>query len=198
MAQQNTEIVRRQLRARERSRRSLDQRLALRFPRGAAALARLIGSLPPSSRFRQAALSRGALVSAAAFNRRDIDAILVFYDPDYEFHPAHEFVDGGFTPACYRGPAGYHEFVSDWSDVWGADLRVEPLEVIDLGNRVVTLFNVPTRALASGVPLTGKWAAVATLKNGRVIHDQVYLDHAEALEAVGLRAGAARPDPPGR
>jgi ketosteroid isomerase-like protein len=193
-----TEVVHKQLRARERSRRSLDQRLALRFPRLAAVAARLIGRLPPSSRLRQAALRRGALLAAAALNRRDVDAIMVFYDPDYEFRPAHEFVEGGFTPACYRGPAGYHEFVSDWSDVWGADLRVEPVEVIDLGTRVVTLFTVPTRARASGVPLTGNWAAVATLKNGRVIRDQVYLDHAEALEAVGLRAAEARPAPPDR
>jgi ketosteroid isomerase-like protein len=187
MPPQDTEIVREQPRGRERSGRSLDQRLALRFPWWAAACARLIGRLPPSSRLRQKALWRGARLAAEALNRRDIDAILVFYHPDYELHPAHEFVEGGFMPACYPGPAGYHQFVSDWSDVWGADLRVEPLEVIDLGNRVVTLFNVPTRARASRVPLTGKWAAVATLKNGRVIHDQVYLDHAEALEAVGLR-----------
>lgn len=48
------------------------------------------------------------------------------------------------------------------------------------------LYNVPTRGQASGVRLTGKWATVSTLKDGRVIRDQVYLDHAEALEAVGL------------
>jgi ketosteroid isomerase-like protein len=186
MSEQNVEIVRKPLRVREPSSRTLDVRLALRFPRWAGACARLIGRLPPSSRLRQATLLRAARLAAEALNRRDIDAMLVAYHPDYEFHPAHEFVEAGFMPACYRGPAGYHEFVSDWSDVWGADLRLEPLEVIDLGTQVVTLFNVPTRAQASGVPLTGKWATVATLKHGKVIRDQVYLDHAEALEAAGL------------
>jgi ketosteroid isomerase-like protein len=90
-------------------------------------------------------------------------------------------------PPRYRGPAGYHEFVSDWSDVWGTDLRVEPLEIIDLGTRVVILYTVLTRGQGSGVRLAGKWATVSTLKHGRVIRDQVYLDHAAALEAVGLR-----------
>jgi ketosteroid isomerase-like protein len=186
MSQENAEIVRKPLRVRERSSRTLDQRLFLRFPRWAAAGARVIGRLPPSSRLRQAMLSRAARLAAEALNRRDVDAILVTYDPDYEFEPAHEFIEGGFMPPCYRGPAGYHEFVSDWSDVWGDDLRLEPLEVIDLGTRVVVLYDVLTRAQTSGVPLTGKWATVSTLKNGRAIRDQVYLDHAEALEAVGL------------
>jgi ketosteroid isomerase-like protein len=182
----SSQVVRKPLRVRERSSRTLDQRLALRFPRLAAACARLIGRLPPSSRLRQATLWRAARLGAEALNRRDVDAVLLYCDPDYEFHPAHEFVEAGFMPPCYRGPVGYHKFVSDWSDVWGADLRLEPLEVIDLGTRVVILYNVPARAQASGVPLTGKWAIVGTLKDGRVIRDQVYLDHAEALEAVGL------------
>jgi ketosteroid isomerase-like protein len=187
MIQAHAGIVRKPLRVRERSRRTFDQRMALRFPRWAAAGARVIGRLPPSSRLRQAMLRRAARLAAEALNRRDIDAILVTYDADYEFQPAREFVEGGFMPPCYRGPAGYHEFVSDWSDVWGDDLRLEPLEVIDLGARVVVLYNVLTRAKASGVPLSGKWATVTTLKNGRAIRDQVYLDHAEALEAVGLK-----------
>jgi ketosteroid isomerase-like protein len=186
MSQEYAEVVRKPLQVGERSGRTLDQRLALRFPRWTAACAHLIGRLPPSSRLRQAMLWRAARLAAEALNRRDVDAILLVYDPDYEFRPAHEFVESGFMPARYRGPAGYQRFVSDWSEVWGADLRLEPLELIDLGTRVVTLYNVPARAQASGVPLTGQWATVSTLKNGRVIRDQVYLDHAEALDFVGL------------
>jgi ketosteroid isomerase-like protein len=186
MSQENVEVVRKPLRVRKRASRTLDQRLALRLPRCTAAGARLIGGLPPSSRLRQAMLLRSARLTAEALNRRDVDAVLLGYDPDYEFHPAHEFVDSGLMPPCYRGPTGYHTFVSDWSEVWGTDLRVEPIEVIDLGTRVVILFNVPARAQASGVALIGQWATVSTLKHGRVIRDQVFLDHAEALEAVGL------------
>jgi hypothetical protein len=48
------QIVRKPLRVREGSRRTLDQRLALRFPRLAAANARLIGKLPLGSRHAEA------------------------------------------------------------------------------------------------------------------------------------------------
>jgi ketosteroid isomerase-like protein len=187
ISQDDVEVVRKPLRARERSSRTLDQRLALRFPVLLGAYARLFARLRPGSRLRQMLLSRGARLTAEAVNRRDVDAVVRGYRPDYEFHPPHEFVDAGFMPPRYRGPAGYHEFVSDWSDVWGTDLRMEPLENIDLGTRVVILYTVLTRGQGSGVRLAGKWATVSTLKHGRVIRDQVYLDHAAALEAVGLR-----------
>ena len=63
MSQENVEVVRKALRVRERSSRTLDQRLGLRFPRlGAASgrlTGRLIGRLSPRSRLRQAALWRG-------------------------------------------------------------------------------------------------------------------------------------------
>jgi hypothetical protein len=63
---------------------------------------------------------------------------------------------------------------------------VEPVELIDLGDRIVLLADLPTRAQASGVPFTGKIATVTVLKGGKAIRVQAYFDHAEALEAVGL------------
>jgi ketosteroid isomerase-like protein len=38
-----------------------------------------------------------------------------------------------------------------------------------------------------GVPLGETDACVSTLKDGRVVRQRDFLDHAEALEAVGLR-----------
>jgi hypothetical protein len=185
--QENLEIVRKPLAVREHSSRTLEERLALRLPRLAAAYAHLIGRLPPSSRLRRAAVRRAARLAAEAFNRRDLGALQVGRRPDCEFHPAHEFVEAGFLEPCYRGPAGYRRYVSDWSDVWGADLRLVQVDVIDLGDRNVALGRLPVRAQASGVSLTGEWATVSVLKHGMCIDQQEYLDHTEALEAVGLR-----------
>jgi len=77
--------------------------------------------------------------------------------------------------------------MSAWSDVWGAGLRTEPVELVDLGDRIVLLADLPTTGTASGVPVTGKIATVSTLERGRVIGVDMYLDHADALEAAGLR-----------
>jgi ketosteroid isomerase-like protein len=180
------QVVRKPIRVREHSRRPLDLRLLLRFPRLFAPWARLIGRLPPSSRFRQAVLWRGTRLGMEAFNRRDIDAAVVPGRADFEFYPPREFVEVGFFEQCYRGPAGFGDYVSSWSDVLGADLRVEPVELIDLGDRIVLLAELPMRAQASGVALAEKIATVSVLKDGQAIRVEAYLDHAEALAAVGL------------
>ena len=71
-------------------------------------------------------------------------------------------------------------------EVWGGENYVEPVELVDLGERLVVLANVPMRAQASGVPLIEAFALVLTLKDGRVIRQEEYYDHAEALGAAGL------------
>jgi ketosteroid isomerase-like protein len=179
------DVVRTPLSVRADSRRTLIQRLFLRFPGAARAYARAVYRLSPRSRLRRVALRRGFELATEAVNRRDLDAALLGYHPEREFHPPREFVDAGFFQSCYRGPAGLRNYVSEWSEVWGTDLRLEPEELIDLGNRIVVLAELPTRARASGIPLDAKWAGVMTVRDGDVIHQQDYLDQAEAL-AAGL------------
>ena len=60
MSQENMEVVRQPLRVGERSRRTLDERLSLRFPRLVAASSRLIAKLPPRSRLVWIATCPGA------------------------------------------------------------------------------------------------------------------------------------------
>jgi ketosteroid isomerase-like protein len=186
MSEENVEIVRKPLRVRERSNRTLDQRLSMRFPRLVAANARLIAKLPPSSRLRQAALSRALRLGAEAYNRLDLDAVVIGWHPEVEYYPARNLVDAGLIEPCYHGHSGYRAYVSAAAEVWGTETRFEPTELIDLGDRVVVLADAPLRAQASGVPLTLKFAYVTTLKDGRVIRQQEFHDHAEALEAAGL------------
>jgi ketosteroid isomerase-like protein len=180
------QIVRKPLRVRERSTRTLDQRLFLRFPRLGAASARLIGRLPPRSRLREASLWRASRLALEAYNRRDLDAVAIGFQPDLEYYPYREFVEAGLSEPCYRGPSGYRTYIQGTYDVWSADVRLEPTELIDLGDRFVVLANMPMRAQASGVPLGETYACVATLKDGRVIRQHDCLDHVEALETVGL------------
>lgn len=180
------QVFRKRLRVRERSDRVFEQRLFARFPWLAGPGLRFVARLEPGSRLRQRLLLRGIVVSFQAFNRGDLDAIAPTRDPDFEFHPPREAVEAGFFEPSYRGAAGYRKYVSELADVWGSDMRVESVEVVDLGDRVVMLLDIPMRAQASRVPLTGRLASVATLERGRVVRQQDYFDHAEALRAVGL------------
>src|SRR5205814_9310 len=165
-----------------------DQRILLRFPGLADASVRLMSRFPPRSRLRQAVLGRAVRLGLEAYNRRDLDAVAIGFRPELEYYPYREFVEAGLAEPCYRGPAGYRAYIDGTSDVWGADVRLEPTELIDMGDRVVVLADMPMRAQASGVTLGETYACVQTLKDGRVIRQRDYLNQAEALEAVGLRS----------
>ena len=185
MSQENVEIVRQSLRVGERSSRTLDERLSLRFPRLVAASSRLIAKLPPRSRLRQAFLRRGVQLAMEAYNRRDLEAVVIAWHPSFEYYPARG-VEVGLVEPCYRGLDGYRKYVATTSEVWGGENRLRPVELIDLGEHAVVLGHVVMRAQASGVPLTEPYATVLTLKDGSVIRVEEYYDYAEALEAVGL------------
>ena len=187
MSQENVEVVRMPLRARERSSRTLDQRLFLRFPWLGITSAQVLTRLPPRSRLRQAALRRSVRLASEAYNRRDLDAVVAGCHPDFEYLPGREWVKAGLADPCYRGLEGYRQYVGATSEVWGDENYIKPLEVIDLGDRFVLLATVPMRAQGSGISLTEEFAYIATLEAGRVIRLQEYYDHDEALEAAGLQ-----------
>ena len=180
------EVVRRPLQVRESSRRTLDQRLAIRFPWLSAAGFRLVTALPPSSRIRQAGLQRTIRMAIEAYNRRDLEAVVASWDPDFVYVPDRKWIDAGLVSPRYRGFAGYREYVAAADEVWGGANYLKPLELVDLGTRLVVLAEGTMRAQASGVPLTEAYAVVLTLDGGRVVEVQEYFDHATALKAVGL------------
>jgi ketosteroid isomerase-like protein len=186
MEQENAEIVRKPLGVRERSRRTLDQRLSLRFPRLAAAFLHRILKLPPSSRLRQAALRRGVRLSLEAYNRRDLDAVVIGWSDEFEYHPDANWVKAGIMKPCYRGFDDYRKYVAAGDEVWGGENHLKPTELIDLGERIVVLADGRMRGQASGIPLVESFALVTTIQDGRFVHHQEYYDHAAALEVVGL------------
>ena len=186
MSQENVEFVRKPLRVRERSRRTLDQRFFLRFPRLANAALRRFSKLPPGSRLRQAGLWRAARLALEAYNRRDMDAVGIGYHPEFEYHPARIFVEAGLLEPSYRGLEGHKRYVASTAEVFGAEVYVMPVELIDTGDRLAVLANVPMRAQASGIELTEAFALVFTFEDGMVIRVQEYYDYGEAVAAAGL------------
>jgi hypothetical protein len=64
---------------------------------------------------------------------------------------------------------------------------VEPVELIDMGDRIVLLADLRVRGQASRVALTGKIATVSAMEHGRIVRVEAYLNHADALQAAGLQ-----------
>jgi hypothetical protein len=186
MSRENIAIISQPLRALDRPRRTLDQRLLLRFPRMTAAYVRLVGRLPPASKLRQAAIRRGVGLGIEAYNRRDLAAAVVGWDADFDYRPGLDWVKDGLVESSYRGLEGYRRYARIADEVAGGALYLKPIELIDLGDRLVILADAPTRGHASGSP-ADPFAVIATLHDGRVVLAQEYFDHAAALEAAGLR-----------
>jgi hypothetical protein len=79
---------------------------------------------------------------------------------------------------------------------WGDTVTVEPVSIIDAGDRVVARQVV--HGVGRGPTLHVEFTAVCTLRNGRIFYFEFFWDHAEALKAVGLSESAPVPDPGSR
>jgi ketosteroid isomerase-like protein len=186
MSQENVEIVRSPLRPRKRTSRTLDQRLLVRFPRLAVANSRRIAKLPPTSSLRRSTLCRASELALNAYNRRDLEAVVLGSHPDFEFHPGKNWVEAGFVEPCYYGFEGYRSYIANADEIWEGQNLLSPVELLDAGNRHALLASSWVRAQASGVNLTTEFAIVSTWENGLIVRFDEFFDHAEACAAVGL------------
>jgi ketosteroid isomerase-like protein len=187
MSQENVEVVRRPLPVRKESKRTLDQQLMLRFPWLTASYVRLIGRLSPVSRLRQAAIGRGVRLGLEAYNRRDLEAAFIGWDPGFELHPGREWVEDGLVESCYRGVEGFRRYAEAADRIAGGKLYLRTVELIDFGARLLILADAPADPKPSDAPASDPFASLAELEDGRVIRAQEYFDHPEALEAARLR-----------
>jgi ketosteroid isomerase-like protein len=179
-------MVRGPLRVRERSRRTLDMRLALRAPWLVGLYSRFIARRPPTSRLRQTLIRRTARQALEAYNRRDLDVVAAGFHRDLEYHPYREFVEAGLAEPVYRGASGYKEYIDGTREVWGEEVQLKPTELIDLGDRLVVLADMPMRAQGSGIALAESYASVWKLRDGKVVEVRDFLRQSEALAAAGL------------
>ena len=187
----SSRVVRKPLTVRERSRRAPEEYLVVRFPRLFSLLVRLVAQWPPESRIRQAMIWRAIDQALAATNRRDFAAVLPRYDPDAELVPPRELASVGIA-GSYRGRDGFLSYWEDWDSAWAGHAQWEPEELVDLGGRLLMLGRMRGTGGASGIAVDREIAVVWTLKNGKVIREEQYLEPVEALEAVGLQPPARR------
>jgi uncharacterized protein len=117
------------------------------------------------------------------FNRGDLDTVVEMCDAAVEWFPPAELP----SVTAYYGHQGVRAAAGDMLDVFGA-LEAEPERFIDAEDRVVVLFRWHGHGKGSGLSLDlfGEQAGVFTMRNGKVIRVQWYIDRAEALEAAGV------------
>ena len=185
MAGEHVEVVRQPVVLQARSRRGLDERLCLRFPSLLAFVARAVWGLPPRSGLRRRFLRRAIHNGFDALNRGDFESSFLLYHPDVELVTPPPLVGLGFHP-LYRGRDARKDFQRGWIAEWG-EMRFEPEDVRDLGDRVLCVGRMKGSGLTSGAGAESDWACLFTLQAGRVIREQPVFDRREVLEAAGLR-----------
>ena len=115
--------------------------------------------------------------------RRDMTQLAELIDPEVELHGT---VGGVQEGRVYRGLA---EVIREYDEVDGEaweERRIEPEKFLDAGDHVVVLFHEYRRGRGSGVELENHTAAVITVRDGRVVRLQGFMDRGAALEAAGL------------
>jgi ketosteroid isomerase-like protein len=175
--------VRQKIRFRDRPRRSLDERITLRFPAIARYTAARLARMPPSSRLRQRLLARAVSRGFAANMRGDLEYVLAaFYDPDVEWHGTVGGLDEGHT---FRGHQEVMRGFDDYFAVWER-LDLRPEEIIDTGDELIVFVHEVARGRESGVVVETDTATISTLREGMIVRVRSFMDRSQALEAAGL------------
>jgi ketosteroid isomerase-like protein len=85
-----------------------------------------------------------------------------------------------------NGIEAARRYVQDWYDMFD-DLTIALEEVCDGGgDRVVAVIHASGRAKLSGVPTEFRYAALYTIRDGKLVRVREYATRTEALKAVEL------------
>ncbi|MGI9020782.1 MAG: nuclear transport factor 2 family protein [Solirubrobacterales bacterium] len=177
------EGVRQKLTFRDRPRRTLDERVAARFPGFGWRLAALVFRLSPKNMIRRRLVAMLVRRGYASLNRGDLDLnAAVLYDDDSEL-VIHGDLPIGTGP--WTGGKAIARAYGEWQDIWAEHRRV-PQEVVDLGGRLVVVLDDKGMGAASGVPVNRQFFDLVTLDEGRISRHEVFLDREEGMRAAGL------------
>jgi ketosteroid isomerase-like protein len=120
----------------------------------------------------------------AAYNRRDFAAAVADFHPEVEWVlPAHQRSD-----SC----CGPEEIMRFWEglDETFEELRLDPQESVDGGDRVAVRLRYYGRGKGSGLELeTEMYHQVTTFRDGTIVRVEYVTSWEEALEAAGLGEG---------
>ncbi len=84
-----------------------------------------------------------------------------------------------------RGVEGVEGAMTRWESTWD-DYEVIPEDFVDAGDRVLAILRVRGRGRESGVAVDALFHQVFTIRDGKIVRMDEFMERSEALEAVGL------------
>ena len=121
--------------------------------------------------------------AVAAFNSRDVDAVLNFYSADAELRDLANAPDQATT---VRGIEAIREAWTLWTAAFD-ELRVDVSEWTDAGDAVIAAAHWQGRGKASGMSIDVRQLDIFEFRGGQIVRATLGLkSKQEALEAAGL------------
>jgi ketosteroid isomerase-like protein len=117
----------------------------------------------------------------AAWNERDVDGFLRFFDADCEVVFPPEVPE----PGPFRGHVQLREWAEGFLAAWESH-RVEVLELIETDDTAVAMLRLTGRGTGSGIAMEETDAHVFEFRGGRIASWRDFGDRSHALEAAGL------------
>ena len=128
----------------------------------------------------------------AAYNARDLEALIANLDPRVEFHPVFAAAGG----AVYHGHDGARSWYRDQLDAFGDELHIEPEAYFDLGDQTLLFYVFQGRGRQSGANVAMSLASVCTWRDGVVVYSKLYANRQDALEDLGVTEDVLKPIAP--
>jgi len=116
------------------------------------------------------------------WNRGDLDAFIELYVPDAEMMPPTAWIETG----ALQGQPAIRRFFEGLKASWSGQDEAVLRELFRAGDSVVSRMVWQVRGRASGIETHLDVTNVNTIVGGKIIRQVHYLDHAEALKALGL------------
>jgi ketosteroid isomerase-like protein len=116
------------------------------------------------------------------WNRGDLDAFIALYAIDAELTPPSSWIESG----TISGRPAIRRFFEGLRQAWEAEDVAILQEMFSAGDMVVARMDWRVRGRHSGIDTQIGITNVNTIKQGEIVRQRHYLDHDEALKAVGL------------
>ena len=117
-----------------------------------------------------------------AWNRTDLDSFFDLYGADAEVITDPSWMEAG----PFKGRPAIREWFEGLKESWSERDEVAITDLFEVRGQVVARFVWQVRGRSSGIDMHLDATSVNTIDAGRIVRQQYYFDHAQALEAVGL------------
>ncbi len=115
-----------------------------------------------------------------AFNDRDLERFAGLTTPDFEWSPSMVAIEG----EIFLGREGIETYFDRMIDAW-EEFQVVDGAFHDLGDRVLWNGRLDGRGRLSGAPVSAPLDILYCVRESHISSMRSFLDHAEALKAVG-------------